>query len=238
LKVSGSINANQAGQVIQGLKINGCIDVTASNVTIKDDEIIGNDPESFCVNIANGVSNTLIEDTTIHGQDAGGNAVEYAVRDMGNNTHLLRVNLYWCTECLAGTSTSIKDSYVHDLANVSSAHYEDIYDGGGSGLSVVHNTLYNAHGQTAAIYMSPDSGEALTNITINNNLLGGGGYTVYGGMGPGPNPSRVAVTDNLFTTIYYAAAGQYGEVDYWMNSGNTWSSNMYTDGVHAGATAS
>jgi hypothetical protein len=238
LTASGPVTANQNGQVISGLRINGCVDVEASNVTIKDDDISDSAPASFCVNIASNVSNTLIEDTSIHGTNSGNGGVEYAIRDLGNGTRLLRVNMYWCTECLASSSASMQDSYIHDLANISGSHYEDIYDGGGSGLSVIHSTLFNQQEQTAAIYMAPDTGDALTNITINDNLLAGGGYTIYGGTSLGDSTSRIAITDNLFSTIYFPACGQFGELAYWSSNGNTWSANTYTDGTQAGQTAS
>jgi hypothetical protein len=235
LTPSDGVKASRDGQVISNLRINGCIEVVASNVTIENDEVIGDAPDSFCINIANGVSNTLIEDTTIHGTNSTNNSIEYGIRDEGIRTRVLRTNLYWCTECIAGSSTDVEDSYVHDLATLSGAHYEGIYDGGGAGLTLIHNTVFNEQEQTAAIYLHPDDGTALSHVTISNNLLAGGGYTIYGGADASKPSSDIVVTDNLFSVAFYAACGRYGTLDEWTAADNTWSGNRWADGPNAGA---
>lgn len=221
------ITITQAGAVVQNLKITGCIDVKASNVTIKNVEVISGVSGSFCIFIESGISGTLIEDSTIHGQDSGNNSVEYAIRDWGNGTKVLRVNMYWCTECIQSGGATVQDSYIHDIATIKGAHYEDFYDGGGApgGLNLQHNTLFNQQSQTAVMYSAADSGP-VQNLTINNNLIAGGGYSIYGGNGTG-----IKITNNRFSTIFFPKVGQYGVAAYFDSSasGNIASGNVEDD---------
>jgi hypothetical protein len=235
LSASSVSTISTAGTTIANATL-GCLNINASNVTIKNSLIVGSTPDSFCINIANGVSNTLIEDTTIHGTNSTNNSIEYGIRDYGNNTEVLRANMYWCTECITGSGTDVEDTYIHDLGTINGAHYEDFYIGDANGLTINHSTIFNQQGQTAAIYMSPDFG-AITHVTITNNLLAGGGYTVYGGGEKSSSPSsNVVVTGNLFSTMLFPAGGQYGTLDNWSSANNTWSGNRWTDGPNAGKT--
>ena len=51
-------------------------------------------------------------------------------------------------------------------------------------LAIIHNTIFNAHGQTDAISLFEDFGTE-ANREISDNLVAGGGYTIYGGQNPG-----------------------------------------------------
>ncbi|HUC58428.1 MAG TPA: hypothetical protein VMA95_13575, partial [Streptosporangiaceae bacterium] len=79
------------------------------------------------------------------------------------------------------------------------------------------------------------SGQA--NRTITNNLLAGGGYSIYAGATNEATygvPTNIVVTGNKFATQYYANAGQYGPAAYYdaAGTGNTWSGNTW-DGTGA-----
>jgi hypothetical protein len=225
-----------AGSTIANTTL-GCLYITASNVTLTNDLVVGSSPTSFCVRIKRGVSNTVIKDTTIHGTDAATNSIEYAIFDEGRNTRIVRDNLYWCTECIAGSSFDVEDSYIHDLGTITGAHYEDFYIGDANGLVIKHTTAFNQHNQTAAIYMSPDVGD-ITNVTIEGNLLGGGGFTLYGGgEDPSKPSSHVVVTNNLFSTRLFPDGGEFGMVTGWSPAGNVWTGNVIADGPRAGEPA-
>jgi hypothetical protein len=179
--------------------------------------------------IAPGVTGTLIEDTTIHGQDTGNNAVEYANQNGGDSsTTALRVDLYNCTECYLGPGT-LRNSYADVSAVVAGSHYEDTYYGGGDdALTIDHDTLLNPQPQTAAVYTYSDFGQ-VTNLTISNSLLAGGGYTIYGG---GSTATGVTVTNNHFSRIYYPNGGHFGLSAAMNWDATDWTANIWDDSGH------
>jgi hypothetical protein len=120
----------------------------------------------------------------------------------------------------------VENSYIHDLNANASSHYDGIYYGGGAGsnfsLNVQNNTIINAHDQTSAIFTENYFGP-VSNVTVNHNLLVGGGYTVYlvsntqsnGGGGQGGAVSNVSYTNNDMGTGYWgytAFEGPYNPV--------------------------
>ena len=120
---------------------------------------------------------------------------------------------------MSGGPVVVENSYIHDLNAASSSHYDGIYYGGGSGanfsLHIQNNTIINSNDQTSAIFIENYFG-AVNNVTVNNNLLVGGGYTVYlvsntqsnGGGGQGGPVSNVSYTNNDLGT------GQWGYADF------------------------
>jgi hypothetical protein len=222
LSASSVTTITTAGTVISGAKL-GCIAIDANNVTVKDSDISGSASSSFCVSIGDGVTGTLLSNDTIHGLDGSSNAVEYAVRDYGNGTVMQALNVYNCTECIYGAGATVEDSYIHGMATVAGSHYEDFYDGGGSGLKILHDTVLNEQNQTAAIYMSPDFG-VVSNVTITDCLLAGGGYTVYGGASSSQAGSNIQITNNRISKGLESNYGQWGWIAY--DTGATVSGNV------------
>ena len=98
-------------------------------------------------------------------------------------------------------------------------------------LLIQHNTMLNSYGQTDAIGLFQDF-TVVSNVTINDNLLAGGGYTIYGGMGSHGQSSNIMVTNNVFSTMYYPQGGHYGPATAFdpTASGNVWSGNAWTNG--------
>lgn len=131
---------------------------------------------------------------------------------------------------------SITNNYLHDMVYYAGDHSEPIYAGAagtGSNITITGNTILNNLFQTAAIYFNTVYN--FTDCTISNNLLGGGTYTLYCG---GSGSSGVVMTNNAFTTAYWASSGQDGPAYTSTHpnflSGNTWSGNAYYDGPNAG----
>ncbi len=107
-----------------------------------------------------------------------------------------------------GDDTVIQDNYIHDMAGPPTAHFDSIQaDGNFQNLTIEHNTLINEHGQTSTIMLDNYWGP-IDNVKINNNLLMGGGYTVYlaevakGQPGGGPM-TNVSFTNNILVKGYY-----------------------------------
>ena len=67
-------------------------------------------------------------------------------------------------------------------------------------------------------------------VDVENSLLAGGDYCIYGGAGnkgtvhTGP----VTITDNRFSRLFFSTCGQYGAQAY-MPSDTTWSGNVWDD---------
>ena len=67
---------------------------------------------------------------------------------------------------------------------------------------------------------------------IDRNLLAGGGYTIYGGANPGGAPtSRISITGNRISRMYFPKGGYYGPLAAWdgSGSGNVWQGNVWDD---------
>jgi hypothetical protein len=232
---SGLITVTVAGLVIDARDITGCISVQANNVTIKRTRVRG----GFCgtnqIQIVPGYSGILIEDTEVDGM----NQNAFAAGIGGTGFTCLRCNVHNVGQGFntgADYPTVIQDSYVHDLYTCCGSHNEDIYVGDSypATLTIRHNNLQNAAGQTSAISLFADFGP-IQQVRVDNNLLNGGGYTLYGGSSCPKayctQTSSIVVTNNHFGRLFYANCGQYGPVTAFdpTRPGNVWSGNVWDD---------
>ena len=76
-------------------------------------------------------------------------------------------------------------------------------------MVVRHNTILVDTDQTDAVSFFQDFGTQ-ANKTIDNNLLAGGGYTIYGGGGNKGATSNIKITNNRISSIYFAKGGYWG----------------------------
>ncbi|MBR7835224.1 hypothetical protein KDL01_18265 [Actinospica durhamensis] len=239
---SGNVEIKQNGEVISGWDLSGSLDVYANDVTVIDTRITSTN--WWAVNLRPGytglrILHSRLTGTPGAGPDNGGE--DYAVSDMGDGT----IEVGWDDVSVFADALSmghgyIHDDYVHDIVpfiNRSGgyAHLDAVISDGDDtlGLRVVHNTLLNpvpvGQGTTSVIGLLPNTGP-ISNTTISDNWLAGGGYTVYGG---GSGATGVVVTGNIFSTVYAGSCGFYGPVAYWNagGSGNQWSNNKLTTGT-------
>jgi outer membrane biosynthesis protein TonB len=228
---TGATSVTKAGTTIKDLAVTGEILVEANNTTLEDDEVAaGAGSGNRGIYIAPGVTGTVIDHVTCHGSGKG---TQYCIFNKDSSTKIEASYLYNCGECLNGPGT-ITNSFFDVTAVISGEHYEDIYYGGGEGpLIVNHDTMLNPQGQTATIFASTDFGNQTT-LTITNNLLAGGGYTLYGGTscttgGCGSVVGPVTVTGNRFSRKYYPESGYYGVASYFDSAVTTWSGNIWDE---------
>lgn len=217
----GDLTITEDGTVIENVELHGSILVRADNVTIRNSKIVS-DGYWPVRTIGKGL---LVEDTTIVG------SANSQASLAGNYFVGRRLNLYGAPDGIKMTSGGeIYDSYIHDLADTPGAHNDGI-DAGGP-VKIVHNTVLVEMGQTSAIMLSEYGSDPDTDVLVKNNLIGGAGYTFYGGA---PDPAAGhEVVDNLFTTRFYPRSGYYGPVAHWRSAGNTWANNRWADGPLAG----
>jgi hypothetical protein len=220
---SGGIEITKAGTVISGLDIHGTVYIKAANVTVKDCQITSNG--WAVVQIQPGVTGAVVQDCTLNGTgsapDGTGNQ-----GIMGQGT-FLRNNIYNVENgiTLQGNNTVIEDNYIHDLSAGGSPHYDGIQiDGGISNLTIRHNTIINSHGSAGAIMIDNEFGP-ISNVTVDNNLLAGGSFTIYSDAKFNSNPiTGVSITNN------HIASGQYGPILFRGNSPN-FTGNAYDGAV-------
>ena len=266
LTPSGSITVTMPGTVVNGRSVSGEIDVKANNVTIKNTKVTmtggGCGTTNTCGNAnihllcACTVTISHVELTT-----DGSTTVEHAIRNSYGGTILVdHVYQHGNTDalCYCGDAT-ITDSYsTIDLA-ISQDHLENLYIDGATD-DVEHNTFINHQPQTANIFGNTNAGTggACSNhLTVKNNLLAGGGYTIY----PCGNASSVGsgTLDFESNTIarcrggtevegaggtwlcrggadrsgLYPRGGSFGHVadDFCGSPGWTWKNNIWGDGA-------
>jgi Right handed beta helix region len=202
--------------VIDGKDIRGCIRVQAPGVIIRRSKI-------SCTNFIAVASlhgeysgtGLLIEDSEISCNSGPGTGIS------DTNVTALRLNIHGCENGFSiDSSVQISDTYVHDLYTGGGAHSDDIEMEGGSNITVSHNTLLAGGATNSAIITDPTK---MSNVTISNNLMAGGTYTLYC---PHDSSSNVRVLNNRVSRMFHPQGGQYGP---WTDcdkvaqvSGNAW----------------
>jgi hypothetical protein len=221
---SGSITTSSAGQVIQNLDINGRITVNHNNVTIRNVKITN--PRGVAIsNIASGATGLLIEDVELDGtgNTSGASAVDF------DNYILRRANIHHYGEGPGCRNNAvIEDSYMHTFTDFTSqgAHQDGIQCEFGRNNTIRHNTiLMNVRGGNAAVVIGNQPGNA--DNVVENNLLAGGGYTLYFGGTTGIS------RNNKFSTQFYSTSGGYGPK--WYTGTPTYCGNRWYEGLNAGA---
>jgi hypothetical protein len=223
LTKSGSLTLSTAGQVISGLEINGSVFINASNVTLENCRITSGG--FTVVQIGNGSispANVVIQDCEINGMGMGGSPGSNGIWDWGGggSNWLLRNDIHNCENPIVPSSGDlVQDNYIHDLNAPGSPHYDGIQMDGGANIVIEHNTVINQWGWTSAVMIANDLG-SISNITVDNNRLIGGGFTVYadGHFNAGPM-SGVSFTNNRM------GKGRYGYL-YHNGSNPTFTGNV------------
>lgn len=229
---SGWVEVDGNGAVLQGLSIPYNVDVTASNVTIKDVRISAGGGD-FGVSLRH-TSGVTIEDSTVSGQNSTSGRVDSAIDDVyGDSTGMVIKddNITDFRTAIQISAGLVTGSYIHGPGYISGDHTNGIYVGGTTQpLTISHNTIFNNLGQTDTINLdATSSGQTVANTIIENNLLAGGGYSIYGGNALNASTSNIVIKDNRFSDIYYSQSGQYGYVDEFdpAGPGNVWSGNIW-----------
>lgn len=249
----------RAGTVVDHVKIvNNGIEIKAKNVTIENSVIIetGN---WWGIGLYNS-NNVTIRNCDISSPYATGpNRLQVGIKDVYGNTTGTRIihnNIWHTSTAIQVANGVIEGNYIHDYGYSNTSgnddHLNGISVGGGDSnpLLIQDNTILNSYGQTDAIALFQDFGTE-ANKTVNDNLIAGGGYSVYGG---GPNKSgggcsaytnssgcygpssNIVITNNRFSTMYFPAGGQYGPVEAFNRSGpgNVWRNNYWLGGPRSG----
>jgi len=251
----GHVSITGAGAIFSGFKVSGFgVAVLANDVTIENCIISAGGQSVFPVSVeadegsnGNPITALTVRNCIITGSDNNMNRAAACIKDTrGAATGILvqACNIYWAATAIEVHAGKLLDNYIHDLVcNVAYGdHVNGIKVGGGTNpMLIQNNTILNSNGQTACIALLQDHAPpAIAGKTINNNLLAGGSYCIYGGQSgaqyAGLPATSTAITNNSISTVYYADGGAFGPVTHFApgNSGNEWSGNVWHDGPREG----
>jgi hypothetical protein len=191
-----------ADHVVDGMNINACVEIGESGVVIRNSKITCG--ESWVVMSAQGGTPTLLEDVEISCMPNGATDAIGKTGVTYSNYTLRRVNIHSCENAASIVeNVTIEDSYLHDLyVLVETTHSDGIQIfQGSSNITIQHNTIEADNGNSAITSPRAADGFA-SNVLIKNNLLMGGGYTLYCQQDAAGNNFRVI--DNHFGPSAYA----------------------------------
>lgn len=183
LTPSASVIMDTRGGRVEGLNISGGIYIGAENVTVTNDclnydgggELNG---EAMIRITAEG-GGAKISHVSAQGKNATTESVQLGITNDANAPGVTVSNVYVinCGECIHG-GLELTNSYVDSTAQIVGEHIEDWYF---EGTTIVarHNTMINPEGQTADIFGDTGGVAGDNHLTVENNLLAGGGYTIY-----------------------------------------------------------
>ncbi|ETK34338.1 right-handed parallel beta-helix repeat-containing protein [Microbispora sp. ATCC PTA-5024] len=232
LRPSGSIRVTREGTVIDGLDVHGEISVEADDVTIRNTRVRGI-PGWWGILQRQGFSGLTVQDVEIFGN--GRERTQFGILNQGGMITVRRADIHTISNGISTEQGLIEDCYVHDPKLYKGDHIDMIMSSGppapGTQLIIRHNTAVNTLDQTGAISLFQDFG-VVHDVTVQDNLLAGGGWSLYAGAGVKGTSSNVKVIGNVFSRKVWPKGGQAGPVAYWdaHGPGNVWQGNKWDDG--------
>ncbi len=196
LTSSGSLEITKAGTVIDGLDINGNVEIRADNVTIRNSRITSNAEIPVRV-YKDGNERTysgfVIEDSRIRGVGRCSAAIGLS------NYTARRVHISGCSDgAKAFSNTTIEDSYLAGFYRVDGeTHNDAIQSSGGSNIVIRRNTVLGPYQMSTSAIILQANQSALSNVLVEGNYLSGGSYTIYT-SDKGAGASNIRVINNVF----------------------------------------
>ncbi|WP_432534204.1 right-handed parallel beta-helix repeat-containing protein [Kineococcus arenarius] len=219
---STDLDVWEAGAVLDGLDIQGCLTVHAPDVTVRNSRITCDSEQLRAVSLVD-APGFLMEDSEIDGRGRA----EVAIGWTGYT--LRRVDVHGTADGpRLGSDVTVEDSWVHDLVRRDGVHTDAVQSTSGTGIVVRHNTLDpRTAGSTdflnAAVQLGSETGaQVLQDVLVEGNFFNGGAYSV--------NVSCVVNASNVvFSGNRYGHGSRYGAViapagfrfptDSWADSG-------------------
>ena len=215
--VNGSVTLSTPGQVYENRDVRGCITVTAKNVTIRNVKITCG--ASYVISVRAGDPNVdggwqaadaalVVEDVDIN---MSGQLEGKAIAFSGYT--LRRAHIHGGSDCgHFGVNVVIEDTFCNIPAGGPNdgPHYDGYQSDGGRNIVIRHNTIRVPYSQTAAILMSTNT-SPIRDVSIVNNLVAGGGYSIYCGTSAGgPVLGTFTFSGNVVARTYFARGGYWG----------------------------
>lgn len=213
--------------IINGCKITGQINIKGGNVMIENSDLSVADPggADAPVHVTSGAGTVNLDYDTFHGLGtAEAESMAWAVWDYNGSAVTIDHSYMYNGDRIAmndGPSMTITNSWCWSNAAVPE-HHECVYTLAPNNITEKDDVLLNLRDETAANFV--DEGNPGGTVDLENNILGGGDYCLYGGRASGPIETYL---DNRFTRALYATCGLYGLSTYDSNgtftsTGNIW----------------
>jgi hypothetical protein len=221
----GAVTITRDGTTLENKLIRGQITIRADDVTITNVRV---ESDAYYGILVYG-RDARIARTTVVGTP--GPTLAGIAAYEGGSFKARRINVSGTEDGVRLAShCSLRRSFVHGLAGSRDSHFDAVTADGYRDWRIVGNRILNGHDQTAAVWVG-DPRYAPSAGVLRNNLIAGGGYSVYAGPGAGPG---IRVIDNRFSTRYHARGGYWGPVTGWSRAHNTWSGNTWLNGPRKG----
>lgn len=223
------------GTVIDGMLINGNIEIKADNITIRRSKIVylhvNCDGVCEVVSVKNGHTGFLIEDSEVDGN--GG--ICYMSIQLGVNGTALRNDLHGCGDGVrSGNSALFKDDWMHDFGKgvfYGNPYADSAQNDGYQGVStnhvrVEHNTIilppYNTPNPNTSVdgaVLFGDERGPITDVHFNNNLVDTTSHSIR--FGYSCRPTTCEAIGNRIGRSYDMYGAFYPGVSFY-RSGNVW----------------
>jgi len=203
------------GEIIDGLDIRGCLYVDGMDVTVRNSRIGDSDCWYAARNFSPTYSGLRIVDSEIRVSALGGS---YGVSYSNYTLNRVRFTNPWGAggDCAYfGSNVVIEDTFCNmptypgDPDAAGAPHFDGFSSSGGSGVVLRHNTIRVPVKQTAAILLSSNDGP-IGDVSIVDNLLAGGGYTVYCGATDAGAVPGLTFTGNRIARTIFPNGGYWG----------------------------
>lgn len=241
----GYVIIDVADTVLEGYHITGGINVRKSGVIVRNCwiESLARNDEFMCGIGYSGdtINNVIFEDCLFTAADATTNRTKQAIKNIYGTefgTIIRRCEFYHYDTPVQMDNGTMRDCYLHDFGFLAGDHCNGITSNGTNGqLDIIHNTIFNDINQTDCVGLFQDFGPQ-TDRLIEDNLLAGGGYSIYGGQNPGApfgDTANIKVRNNRFSKKFYATSGSFGTHTAYLPSGtgNEWSGNIWDEDLTA-----
>jgi hypothetical protein len=242
----GSITVTKEGERIEDKNIKGEVIIEAKNVTLKNDRIAnagdcGNIKKCESQDVKVGVypneaevTGTVLSHLELTKQGIQG--LGEAVRNLAGPSTKGEYLYSYGVDSLWFRGGEVTNSYSSIELGFSEDHLENIDLQEEGKLVLRHDVLLNPENQTAAVAtFCTGANNDIGEVTIEDNLLAGGGYTIYGGTSHSAEGCKVkgpfVIKGNRFSNAYFANGGEHGiytalEARVTTVSGNYWDSNL------------
>ncbi|HSX32704.1 MAG TPA: DUF4082 domain-containing protein, partial [Candidatus Saccharimonadales bacterium] len=226
-----AIDVYQPNTIVEDIEVHEIVNAFAPNVTIRRTRVNPGFTTNWGIRQDTGVTGLTVQDTDIYGD--GTHQITYGILDAGSGLTVTRADIHTISDGIqANDNINIADSFVHDLLYYAGDHNDSFISTGGNDMTITHNTLHNYLNQTSALGLFCDF-SAITNVTASNNLLIGGGYSVYGGGGGASctGSHDIKFLNNRFSRDAWPNGGFNGPVTGYngAQSGSQWSGNVWDD---------
>ncbi|MDP8962193.1 MAG: right-handed parallel beta-helix repeat-containing protein [Actinomycetota bacterium] len=218
LRPSGPLVVTDNATVIDGLDVQGCVQVKAHLVTIRRTRVRCAD--WFGIRVHEGYRATRVEDVEVDGLGSPS-----SIGVSGAYLTLRRSNIHGVGDGVrVGSNSLYEGNFIHDLAIGDGSHNDGMQvTGAATNATIRGNTIVHVRRQTSAIIVKADQGP-IRDILIEGNWLNGGTYTLYAYSTQQHDTQDVTVRHNRFGRDHV-----YGAVATKNPQGLRWEGNVWDD---------